>query len=566
MLFFIGLTFIYLFITGFKKYKKVILIFIILSIVLLGLSSIRLLPLLDFSKASDLGGERPFEAARGYYIKSDGLLDITTQIVRAFTTETSLEWSDELQIGIITFLLALLALPLIKNRYVLFFIIAILVLSNVATGSHLFYFLWKFFPGFNKQHHIIRVMHLVPFCFSVLAGFGASFLFGNIVGKIKKKNVVNIIFFAFFILLLFELPYKTPTHDFIKINMDEQIYSNKLMVYLSEAGKEDLFRVHRWGLFNHIGGGDQSLWIPMGISTVHGNLNTFEAEYLFQFVNPVAYSNPTKILGIYNTKYFYSDENLTSPNLVFVKEFKERCNQSIKPSICNENWGPYLYLNKRYVPRAYIVDNAVLIIGEKQNAANAMYSLILEDNFNPSNLAIVTMEVNEVNKYDIDFFSRFNAIILLNRPKGDLSTLKQYSDQGGKLLPDIFKGESSLSQEQIDSLLKSYSSNYNKIKKIDVVDYKSNSMKIRLNEDSGFVVIAEKYFMYEGWHANDDRKILRTNGFSSGVFVNENDSELEFTYFPRSFKIGMTITLITLLAIITYFVIRFAKHKSYQKV
>ncbi len=553
MIFFIGLFFVYLIATNFKKYQKVILIFIILGIVLSGLAAIRLLPLLDFGKVSDLGSGRSFEGAKGYFFQSDNLIDASIKMVKALTTEELPINNVTIKIGLITVLLALLSLFLIKNRYVLFFVISILILTNVSTGSHLFYLLWKFFPGFDKQHHIVRILHLVPFCFSVLAGFGSSFLFKSISGRIKNDKIFNIVFLVFVILLFLGLPYKNPETEFIRINMEEQMKSNPLMVYLSEKGQEDLFRVHKWGLFNHIGGGKQQLWIPMGVSTVHGHLNTFEAEYLFQFINPVAFSNPTKILGMYNTKYFYSENEVNSSDLVFVKEFP-KCNMSMHPTLSCEYFDPYLYLNEKYVPRVYIVNNTILVIAEKQKAAQVMYSLLLNNNFNPANLAIIPMDINDVGKYNADFFSRYNAIILLERPSAGMSTLAQYVQNGGKLLPNIVEGETSISDEQINSLLGNYSSDYDQIRSVDVTEYKPNSMKIRLSGDSGFVVIAEKYFMYEGWRANDNSLILRTNGFSSGVFVDENDSEIEFSYFPNSFKKGMIITLITLFLIIFYFV------------
>jgi hypothetical protein len=561
MLFFISLFFIFFTLISLKKYKKMISIFIVFSIVLFGLSAIRLFPLTDFGKVSDLSGVRSFESAKGYHIQSNSLFDPLVKIVVGLTTENGLEWSNEIMIGIFTFILALLALPLIKNKYVLFFVISIVLLSNVAIGSHLFYFLWKFFPGFNKQHHIIRVIHLVPFCFSVLSAFGFSFLFKNIASRVKKKQFIIMIFLVLFILLLIGLPYEPPNENYRRINMEEEMNRNELMVYLNEFEVGNLFRVHQWDMFNHIGGGGQSRWVPMGISTIHGQLNTFESEYLLQFINPIAFSNPSKILGMYNTKYFYSDTTLNNSDLVLTKEF-ESCDPSVsfKPDACDGNFGPYLYLNKRYVPRAYRVNNTILVLGGEKETVDAMYSIILGNGFSPANLAIIPLDINELYEQDEWFLLKFDAVILLDQPK-DVAQLKQYSNNGGILMPNIFNGETSLKKGQIDDLLNMYASDYGSIEMISVSEYKPNSIRIDLDGSSGFVVVAEKYFLYDGWGADDNRVILRTNGFSSGVFVDSDDYEIEFSYFPRSFKIGMIITLLTLFCILFYFIFLSFKNK-----
>jgi uncharacterized membrane protein YfhO len=106
-----------------------------------------------------------------------------------------------------------------------------------------------------------------------------------------------------------------------------------------------------------------------------------------------------------------------------------------------------------------------------------------------------------------------------------------------------------------------YASDYGSIEMISVSEYKPNSIRIDLDGSSGFVVVAEKYFLYDGWGADDNRVILRTNGFSSGVFVDSDDYEIEFSYFPRSFKIGMIITLLTLFCILFYFIFLSFKNK-----
>ena len=289
ILFFVSLLAVYLIITGLRKFKKIVLIFVVIAAVLIGLSAVRLLPLMDFGKYSDLGGGRSLENAAGSHFEANGIMDFLIKFFGGFTGNYTFNGSVQLQIGLLAFLLALFSLLLIKNKHVLFFVVSIIIISTIATGSSLFNLLWNFFPGFNRQHHISRIMYLVPFCFSVLAAFGSKFLLNSISSRVSSKRAVNGIYILFFIVLFLGLPYKSDALNFKRINMEDEMGGNPLMVYLAEQSSSDLFRVHRWDLFNHIGGGYYHFWLPVHISTVHGQLNTFEPEYLFGFVNRLGF-------------------------------------------------------------------------------------------------------------------------------------------------------------------------------------------------------------------------------------------------------------------------------------
>ena len=69
--------------------------------------------------------------------------------------------------------------------------------------------------------------------------------------------------------------------------------------------------------------------------------------------------------------------------------------------------------------------------------------------------------------------------------------------------------------------------------------------------------------MFQGWEPKLNKKekgILRANGMNSAVYLNGEKGSLIFDYSPNSFKRGATISLITLIAVIIYF-IYFYMHK-----
>lgn len=83
-----------------------------------------------------------------------------------------------------------------------------------------------------------------------------------------------------------------------------------------------------------------------------------------------------------------------------------------------------------------------------------------------------------------------------------------------------------------------------------ILKYTANQVEIETSgNDSGFLVLADSY--YPGWkvHVNErERNILRVNYNLRGVIVSKGKNTVRFTFNPLSFKIGVCITLVTLLS------------------
>jgi hypothetical protein len=83
--------------------------------------------------------------------------------------------------------------------------------------------------------------------------------------------------------------------------------------------------------------------------------------------------------------------------------------------------------------------------------------------------------------------------------------------------------------------------------KVAIVDYENHRVKIQTSLNSpGVLVLADSF--YPGWRAFVDGRpteILRANLFFRGVLLEPGDHRVEFRYQPRSFIVGMSISVMT---------------------
>lgn len=81
-----------------------------------------------------------------------------------------------------------------------------------------------------------------------------------------------------------------------------------------------------------------------------------------------------------------------------------------------------------------------------------------------------------------------------------------------------------------------------------IVDYRNQKVVIQASLNTpGILVLADSF--YPGWRAYVDgreEEILRANLFFRGVALSQGDHLVEFRYKPVSFKIGLTVSLVTL--------------------
>ncbi len=100
-------------------------------------------------------------------------------------------------------------------------------------------------------------------------------------------------------------------------------------------------------------------------------------------------------------------------------------------------------------------------------------------------------------------------------------------------------------------------------RKVEIVDYSPNQVKIEVQtENPGFVFLSDNY--YPGWKAlvdGEETKIYRANYTFRAVEVAKGSHEVTLVYNPDSFKYGLVISSLSLLAILflSFFIPRWKK-------
>ena len=200
------------------------------------------------------------------------------------------------------------------------------------------------------------------------------------------------------------------------------------------------------------------------------------------------------------------------------------------------------------MPRAYTVDNAVLVIGNKDAAIQATYGLLLNPAFDPKKAVIVTGK-DTVNSYNIEELKKFKILFLVEGSVDQQSAtiLAQYKDAGGILLPDITADKIGVTQEDIDIIFTPLQEN---MKELKITDYTPNGMSVEAQGKAKFLVVSEKMAIIPGWHAVQDDKekqIYRADGVISTFYLENENNVFDFYYKPKSFVIGSWITILTLI-------------------
>lgn len=515
---------------------KLLIVGLIVILVGFGVSAIKLLPGAEFLDLSNRGVGISYQEYLGHTIDPNNLIHVL--ITTLFT-----KGGKSAAIGIIGFILLILSLYSFKKRYVIF-PLAIIILSILMAIQGPIADLFFRIPVFNQLRQIERAIFLTAFASSLLAGAGLVI----VLQKIRKFKVV--IFSVIVLLILVELMFLQPFPQSNKIVLPKSIPIND---YISQDS--ETFRTINLAMSTLIGASGYNYLSQIGIGTIKGGSGIWFNDYL-SYLSIAQQTNPAKFWGLLNNKYVIAANELNIPGLQLIDKFeadRTGCN------VC-EAYGPYLYENLEFMPRAYFVDNSVLVIGPNQNANQIVYPFLLNNNFDPKKSVIIQGK-DSVGKYTLEEIKKYDAVIFsTNLENRDIAILRAYVDNGGILLPKIFDNKNVADAKDIEDLFKKLDGSF---EEITVLNYESNSAIYDVNNKKGFLVLSERFSNFPGWEAQgmDKKEILKANGIITAVFI-DNDDKVIFKYRPKSFRNGLFISSIALLFIVGYFVYYFVKKKK----
>jgi len=524
-----------------KRLVKTIFVSLVIGILLLGLSALKLLPVLEFTKMSNRSAGVNYQEYLGNPINLGNLWE------HLINLSSNSGFSGA--IGITSLVLLLFGLLSFRKKIVMFSILLIVLSVLLASGT----FVAKFFyqlPGFGQMRHVERALVMFVFASPIIVAYGFNNVV-NILRKYKKHIKEGFIFSIILLIFVIELV------SFSKFQASVDIVKPKDVPTVNEISKDTSdFRIATYALSTPIGASGYNYYSQLGIPAIKGGGGIWINDYA-QYLVIAQQAAPSKMFGILNGKYIISDREIDDDGLSLKQKF-----QKCKECSIWEAYGPYLYENKNVIPRAFIVNNSILVLGNDNDKISLMYTLILE-NLDPLSSVLVTGK-NSLADYNINELKNFNSIILLRDSvtQSDIPKLQQYTSKGGKILPNLLEGQNSISQESlINAFASSIVNKEIKLKEISVNEYSVN-----LNGEKGFLVLSERFAHFPGWKASissKDLNLYKADIVISAVNLNGEKGDLIFKYYPDSFRKGKIITSLTILVLIIYlFYIAYSRIKK----
>ena len=509
---------------------------LIIGLVSFGVSAVKLLPGIEFMEMSNRSSGINYQEYLGHPIEINNIFHIL--VSNKFSAGISAS------IGIAGFMLLIFSLAHYRKKYVLFSLGTIIFSILMAKQGFVADFFYQL-PLFSQLRHIERALYLIAIGSSLLGGAGYAVLsekIGNFTGMGKK----NIVFGIIAMIIILEVV-------FLQNNFPQSAAPVKpadipVNAYIAEDN--ETFRTINMALSTLVGASGYNYLSQLGISEIKGGSGIWFNDYL-AYLSIAQQSDPAKLWGILNNKYVISDRELEMPGLKFIGKFEE-----CKDCDIWEAYGPYLYENLKFMPRAYLIDKSILVIGK--NANQAVYPLILSNSFNPKNLVVLRGK-DSVSGYSISELEKYDAIIISESAGSNgVQILRDYADKGGILLPDIFNNKNSISNEEIGHLFGSLNGTF---EDIEIIDYENNKAAYNVAGKKGFLVLSERFSNFPGWAASgkSDKEILMADGIITAVYV-DNEDAITFKYLPNSFRKGLLIT-----AFASFFIVAFLAYSYIKK-
>src|SRR3989344_2500105 len=557
---------------GFKKrLSKVLLVGFIMYLFAFGFAALKILPVQGPEASNRI---LSYEETSG---RSLLISDLFKALVESPLQGLGYPQTLNSKIGIIAVLLAAFAIVMRwRNKNILFFSLVCLFSVLISMDTFFQYALWKFYPAWTSMRYANRGLFLFVTFGSILAGLGAYYFSSFLKDKLKLSDKkMSAAFIVLVLLIVFNLlvfgvgPTRYDPNDrYTYFNIEDAVSQNEVMQYISD--QPGLFRMHVFEI-RGIDWGTEFYTLPLGLEQIYGYESIWNPEYFNEYLG-LALRDPPKFWGILNTKYLTSTVPLNISGLTFIKKFGVCA--SCFPTIpeLSKGYGPYLYENDLFVPRMYLVDNAILVLGPDGSgegaAKNIMYALLLSQKFNPMQ-SVVVIGKSKISYYSLAELSRYKALILGpgSISQSDFALLQDYVNKGGIILPDFLHDKNDMSNSDIDHLFGSFA-NETAIVVSDsarnIISFEKNILTLP-DAKNKFLVLSETYSLYDSWSAVADSynlPILRADGVVSAVYLDKPYDRIAFTFRDKSFMLGKWITAFTFIIAISYFVFMYFSKKK----
>lgn len=578
---------------------KLLSIFVLACIIGLLLSAIKTFPVAEFVPLSARVEKTNYKFATGYSFPPEQamvflmpeffgtFLDVSYWGGRNF-------WQLTLYTGIFSLILAFLIF-LIKDKrykdYKLIFTATAIFAMMFSLGKYfiVYPFFYYFVPFFDLFRKPAAMLFLVTFSISILAGFGFSFLQKRLDKKQKKRLWLLIKLLTLVLIFSFTTTFFVYFEKEYLLQVGQKIFEEKYHLFTTNVHNlrydYEFYMAKIPVAYRHVLDSVLIFSTFLGLITVVLYLRLKEKISLKQFkifviliilidlwffgMKYIDVEDPNKIFSDRIPLNFLKEDKTEfrictmsggAPNFILVRHHSESITgyatsfiKSYRDFITyflgkESDWEiePFIPLNtsklsESYTPKILGLLNVKYIIVDEP-VENDGFEMILNTTRYVYRDYLPTDETINTYVYKNTMllpraYAVPNAVVVSRET--DVFKMMELEDFDPK--------ETIILEEDIGVPL----NNLGTYKRADITYYSPNGIEIEVYmDDSGFLVLSENY--YPGWTATDNGKeteIYKANYILRSVYLTEGQHTIKFVYNPFSFRLGLSVTVITALSL-----------------
>ncbi len=561
------------------------------TIVFLGLASFQILPFLEFVKYSSRG-MMDFNEASMWSLPVYALLDLffpylseSDYIYKDYWVRQS--WLLVYYMGIAAIIFTLIALKFdsTKRRKIIFYILALGLVLSFGRYTPIYYFLYKFLPGFSLSRYPIKFFFIVTFSLAILSGMGMDHYAQHAKTDPRFKKFLRWILAIGFTVSLSYLALNLNFNgicDFLKgAVLDIGSHFNAKTGYVDQLFTAAIHNIKRGiGLFmvlsvvmffgtkRRINMNAVLIFILL-ISLIDiftANKNVYQNMDIKEFLKP---GSAIEFLQRDKNLFRIFDSPATLRQNMFVPErdyfegmsgLRERVvsDRGVSFGIYDAYGYSSLY-NRRHEE---IVD--IIISSNAPDETNLLSLLNVKYVISPK--AFKADGYNMVRKSEkVNIYENKNVLpraflaekaVIIKGEKKILEKMKskEFIPEKEVILEEVLDSALCASLEQYSSSdrRESRAKRVSREESVSILKYKPNYVEIEAEMSApGFLVLGDTY--YPGWKVFVDGKkdkIYRADYILRAVYLKPGKHIVKFTYDPFSFKIGMLISAVTCVAVV----------------
>lgn len=570
--------------------KRRLFLYLVFCLTFFGLSAVQLIPFMELSQLSIRSEGLTYKQAGTWSMHPFDLVEFFIPDQYGMATDPQKYWKYEnwlktIYMGAASFILAVFYVRFggqrAKGLLLLFFISVGFALGSNTLFHH---FLFDYLPFFNKLRYPVKFIFLAILILSLAAGLGYDYfkkqLEGNDSQNQKKMNSILTLGFlfmiAFGVLSLFNDPIVTylkgkgwdyPEYNHTALNLLNikrlfaftSLFCLSLFLYSKPVFKKpfmlvlivsifglDLFYAN-WNFYGkmnykkyqELGENPKFIKSDPEFFRIYVDFKTRKREVkeksglkgidlrkekflqshigkqqimnadgvgvteqkrfqnMINVVKIAPNKDSTQLLNLMNVKYVISMKHIASPDYELVHSYIPIPKDPEERKKFENSTHVKIYENKKVIPRAFLVPNCRVITSDKQ------YNDVLQSKiFDPTRVVLLDVE-----------------------PKG----FPCGEEKNLEILNPV----------TIDS-------------------YKSNSVELSVDSSKRQLLFMSESF-YPGWKVyvnGEEKEILRANYLFRAIVVEPGKHSVRFEYDPFSFKLGLAITILTILLCGIYFIRR----------